>query len=187
MATKIIRYSNRAEFQIENLAVDFATEDVEVVDYVNIDINHIYFIGGSRKELVAKEIGSRNWKEGLIDHDLYQFNDCDELIKTGHTKATYYHWSVDVYAGLHAKRSLAKWARIALPSAMPILPNAERNTQRTVPTLNCSVPPQKMFQPRKIPLKILLKTSSGSLTTERKSRRSASNTRGESPFSIFNF
>ena len=104
MATKIIRYSNRAEFQIENLAVDFATEDVEVVDYVHIDINHIYFIGGSRKELVAKEIGSRNWKEGLIDRDLYQFNDCDELIKTGHTKATYYHRSVDVYAGLHAKK-----------------------------------------------------------------------------------
>lgn len=104
MATKIIRYSNRAEFQIENLAVDFATEDVEVVDYVHIDINHIYFIGGSRKELVAKEIGSRNWKEGLIDRDLYQFNDCDELIKTGHTKATYYHRLVDVYAGLHAKK-----------------------------------------------------------------------------------
>lgn len=104
MATKIIRYSNRAEFQIENLAVDFATEDVEVVDYVHIDINHIYFIGGSRKELVANEIGSRNWKGGLIDHDFYQFNDCDELIKTGHTKATYYHRSVDVYAGLHAKK-----------------------------------------------------------------------------------
>lgn len=114
MATKIIRYSNRAEFQIENLAVDFATEDVEVVDYVNIDINHIYFIGGSRKELVAKEIGSRNWKEGLIDHDLYQFNDCDELIKTGHTKATYYHWSVDVYAGLHAKKVIGEMGENSL-------------------------------------------------------------------------
>ena len=41
MATKIIRYSNQAEFRIENLAVDLATEDVEVVDYVQIDENHI--------------------------------------------------------------------------------------------------------------------------------------------------
>ena len=57
MATKIIRYSNRAEFQIESWAVDLATEDVEVVDYVQIDENHIYFIGGSRKEFVAKETG----------------------------------------------------------------------------------------------------------------------------------
>lgn len=104
MATRIIRYSNRAEFKIENLAVDFATEDVEVVDYVHIDENHIYFIGGFRKELVANEIGSRNWKEALIDNDMYGFNGCDELIKTGHTTAKYYHRSVDVYAGMHAKK-----------------------------------------------------------------------------------
>jgi thymidylate synthase len=107
MATKIIRYSNRAEFKIENLVVDFATEDVEVVDYVHIDENHIYFIGGFGgfpKELVANEIGSNDWKQALIDHDFYRFNDCEELIKTGHTKATHYHRSVDVYAGLHAKK-----------------------------------------------------------------------------------
>lgn len=105
MATRIIRYSNRAEFRIENLAVDFATEDVEVVDMVHVDENHVYFIGGFRKELVAKEIGSRNnWKEALIDNDMYGFNCCDELISTGHTTAKYYHRSVDVYAGLHAKK-----------------------------------------------------------------------------------
>jgi hypothetical protein len=106
MATKIIRYSNRAEFQIENLGVDLATEDVEVVDYVQVDENHIYFIGGPCKELQANEIGSSEWKEALIDHDIYRFNDCEELIKTGHTKATYYHRSVDVYAGLHATKVL---------------------------------------------------------------------------------
>lgn len=106
MATKIIRYSNRAEFQIENLAVDLTTEDVEVVDYVQIDENHIYFIGGSYKELKDNVIGSTDWKEALIDHDIYRFNSCDELIKTGHTKATYYHRSVDVYAGLHATKVL---------------------------------------------------------------------------------
>jgi hypothetical protein len=106
MATKIIRYSNRAEFQIENLGVDLATEDVEVVDYVQVDENHIYFIGGPCKELQANEIGSSEWKEALIDNDIYHFNDCDELIKTGHTKATYYHRSVDVYAGLHATKVL---------------------------------------------------------------------------------
>ena len=104
MATKIIRYSNRAVFQIENLAVDFTTEDVEVVDYVHIDENHIYFIGGFRKELKDNVIGSRNWKEAWIDNDMYGFNACEELIKTGHTKATCYHRSVDVYAGLHAKK-----------------------------------------------------------------------------------
>ena len=104
MATKIIRYSNRAEFKIENLVVDFTTEDVEVADYVHVDENHVYFIGGPYKELQDKEIGSRDWKEALIDHDCYSFNDCEELIKTGHTKATYYHRSVDVYAGLHAKK-----------------------------------------------------------------------------------
>ena len=59
MATKIIRYSNRAEFKIENLVVDFATEDVEVVDYVHIDENHIYFIGGSYKELKDNVIGRK--------------------------------------------------------------------------------------------------------------------------------
>jgi hypothetical protein len=106
MATKIIRYSNRAEFQIENLGVDLATEDVEVADYVQVDENHIYFIGGPCKELQANEIGSSEWKEALIDHDIYRFNDCEELIKTGHTKATYYHRSVDVYAGLHATKVL---------------------------------------------------------------------------------
>jgi hypothetical protein len=106
MATKIIRYSNRAEFQIENLGVDLATEDVEVVDYVQVDENHIYFIGGPCKELEANEIGSSEWKEALIDHDIYRFNDCEELIKTGHTKATYYHRSVEVYAGLHATKVL---------------------------------------------------------------------------------
>lgn len=104
MATRIIRYSNRAEFKIENLVVDFTTEDVEVDDYVHIDENHVYFIGGSDKELKANVIGSKDWKEALIDHDFYCFNSCDELIKTGHTKATYYHRSVDVYAGLHAKK-----------------------------------------------------------------------------------
>lgn len=106
MATRIIRYSNRAEFKIENLEVDYATEDVEVVDYVKADENHVYYIGGSIKELVSKEIGSRNWQEGLIDHDFYHFNDCEELIKTGHTKAYYYNRSVDVYAGLHVKKAL---------------------------------------------------------------------------------
>jgi len=104
MATKIIRYSNRAEFQIENLVVDLTTEDVVVADYVHIDENHVYFIGGSYKELVAKEIGANGWKQALIDDDLYSFIDCGELIKTGHTTATYYHRSVDVYAGLHAKK-----------------------------------------------------------------------------------
>ena len=104
MATKIIRYSNQAEFTIKNLVIDYTTEDVEVVDCVQIDENHIYFIGGFHKELVAKEIGSKDWKEAIIDHDIYQFNGCEELIKTGHTKATYYHRSVDVYAGLHAKK-----------------------------------------------------------------------------------
>lgn len=106
MATKITRYSNRAEFKVENLDVDFTTEDVEVVDYVQVDENHIYFIGGPHKELQANEIGSSEWKEALIDHDIYHFNDCEELIKTGHTKATYYHRSVDVYAGLHATKVL---------------------------------------------------------------------------------
>lgn len=106
MATKIIRYSNRAEFKIENLVVDLATEDVEVVDYVHIDENHIYFIGGSAKELKDNVIGSRDWKEAIIDNDIYRFNGCEELIKTGHTKATYYHRSVDVYAGLHVKKVL---------------------------------------------------------------------------------
>lgn len=104
MATKIIRYSNRAEFQIENLVVDLTTEDVVVADYAHVDENHVYFIGGSYKELVAKEIGTENWKEALIDHDIYSFIDCGELIKTGHTTATYCHRSVDVYAGLHAKK-----------------------------------------------------------------------------------
>jgi len=104
MATRIIRYSNRAEFQIENLAVDFTTEDVEVADYVYIDENHIYFIGGFRKELAANKIGSKDWKEALIDNDIYRFNSCEELIKTGHTTATYYNRSVDVYAGLHATK-----------------------------------------------------------------------------------
>ena len=104
MATRIIRYSNRAEFEIENLVVDFTTEDVEVVDHVHIDETHIYFIGGFRKELAANKIGSRDWKEALIDNDIYHFNSCEELIKTGHTTATYYHRSVDVYAGLHAKK-----------------------------------------------------------------------------------
>lgn len=106
MATKIIRYSNRAEFQIENLVVDLTTEDVVVEDYVHIDENHVYFIGGSYKELVAKEIGTKNWKEALIDRDIYSFIDCGELIKTGHTTATYCHRSggIDVYAGLHAKK-----------------------------------------------------------------------------------
>lgn len=116
MATKIIRYSDRAEFMIKNLEVDLATEDVEVVDYVHIDENHIYFIGGSDKELKYNVIGSKDWKEALIGHDFYSFNSCDELIKTGHTKATYYHRSVDVYAGLYAvkvinemgEKSLAK-------------------------------------------------------------------------------
>ena len=106
MATKITRYSNRAEFKVENLDVDFTTEDVEVVDYVQVDENHIYFIGGPCNELQANEIGSSEWKEALIDHDIYHFNDCEELIKTGHTKATYYHRSVDVYAGLHATKVL---------------------------------------------------------------------------------
>jgi len=106
MATKIIRYSNRAEFKVENLAVDFSTEDVEVVDYVHVDENHVYFLGGSYKELVAKEIGSRNWKEALIGTDIYSFIGCEELIETGHTTATCDHRSVDVYAGLHAKKVL---------------------------------------------------------------------------------
>ena len=106
MATKIIRYSNRPEFQIENLAIDLTTEEIGVLDYVHIDENHVYFIGGPYKELVAKEIGSRDWKEACIDNDLYSFDSCEELIKTGHTKATYYHRSVDVYAGLHVKKVL---------------------------------------------------------------------------------
>lgn len=106
MATKIIRYSNRAEFQIENLVVDLTTEDVVVADYVHVDENHVYFIGGSYKELVAKEIGAENWKEALIGTDFYSFIDCAELIKTGHTTATYCHRSdvIDVYAGLHAQK-----------------------------------------------------------------------------------
>lgn len=104
MATKIIRYSNRAEFEIENLVVDLTTEDVAVADYAHIDENHVYFIGGSHKELVAKEIGEKDWKEALIGTDFYSFIDCAELIKTGHTTATYNHRSVDVYAGLHAQK-----------------------------------------------------------------------------------
>jgi hypothetical protein len=106
MATKIIRYSNRAEFRIENLVVDLTTEDVVVADYVHIDENHVYFIGGSHKELVAKEIGAENWKEAFINRDIYSFIDCAELIKTGHTTATYCHRSdvIDVYAGLHAQK-----------------------------------------------------------------------------------
>ena len=114
MATKIIRYSNRAEFQIENLVVDFTTEDVEVVDYVHIDENHIYFIGGAYKELKGNIIGLRDWKEALIDHDIYRFNDCAELIKTGHTTATYYYRSVDVYAGLHATKVLKEMGEKSL-------------------------------------------------------------------------
>ena len=127
MATRIIRYSNRAVFQIENLAVDFTTEDVEVVDYVQIDENHIYFIGGSRKEFVAKEIGSRNWKEACIYNDMYGFNDCEELIKTGHTKATCYHRSVDVYAGLHAKKVIDELGEKSLAKCYAYI--AERRKQ----------------------------------------------------------
>ena len=127
MATKIIRYSNRAEFQIENLAVDLATEDVEVVDCVQIDENHIYFIGGSRKEFVAKEIGSRNWKEACIDNDMYGFNACEELIKTGHTKATCYHRSVDVYAGMHAKKVIDELGEKSLAKCYAYI--AERRKQ----------------------------------------------------------
>ena len=131
MATKIIRYSNRAEFMIRNLVIDFTTEDVEVVDYVQIDENHVYFIGGFHKELVAKKIGSRDWKEALIDHDIYHFNDCEELIKTGHTKATatYSHRSVDVYAGLHAKKVVDELGEKSLAKCYAYI--AERRKENT--------------------------------------------------------
>ena len=127
MATKITRYSNRAEFKVENLDVDFTTEDVEVVDYVQVDENHIYFIGGPHKELQANEIGSSEWKEALIDHDIYHFNDCEELIKTGHTKATYYHRSVDVYAGLHATKVLNEMGEQSLAKCYAFI--AERRKE----------------------------------------------------------
>ena len=129
MATQIIRYSNRAEFMIRNLAVDFTTEDVEVVDHVQIDEDHIYFIGGFHKELVAKEIGSRDWKEAIIDNDIYKFNGCEELIKTGHTKATYYHRSVDVYAGLHAKKVVDEMGEKSLAKCYAYI--AERRKENT--------------------------------------------------------
>lgn len=106
MSTKIIRYSNRAEFKIENLKVDLTKEDIEVVDFTQIDENHIYYIGGPYKELVSKEIGQLEWKRALIDNDFYTIDNCEELINTGHTTANYYQRNVDVYAGLHAVKAL---------------------------------------------------------------------------------
>lgn len=108
MATQIIRYSNRAEYMIKNLQVDLDSEEVNVADYAQVDDNHIYFIGGSDKELVAKEIGSERYKRAFIDHNEYCIDErsFEELIKTGQCTATYYNRSVNVYAGLHAMKVL---------------------------------------------------------------------------------
>lgn len=72
MATKIIRYSNRYAFEIENGKVDFSTDKVDVVDYAVANPTKVYCVLDDndsyayRHELVSKQISEGKYHEFLM-------------------------------------------------------------------------------------------------------------------------
>lgn len=86
MATILIRYSNRANFVIKDSRVDLSTDEVKIVDYLQITSDKLYYHDYKyRNEVIAKGIKQSDFRQALFGTNFYRINDeqLKELMCTG--------------------------------------------------------------------------------------------------------
>lgn len=86
MATILIRYSNRANFVINSGGVDLNTDEVQIIDYLKIDSNKLYYHDYKYyNEVIAKDIKRADFRQALFGTTFYRIDDeqLEELMRTG--------------------------------------------------------------------------------------------------------